>query len=789
MLAGFTAMLYIALLTESDVGTRRTMPALMTSIRSRTAALLVAVLQDVLPVAVKVFRRALEQVRRRDARALRILAAALAGAVFFTDVLTPLDVAIAVLYVLVVLLAAATGSRRDTIRAAWICAALTLGAYLATHAPYTAGHAAARCAVSLLAIAVTARLALLYQSSNARLAEQYQLLNLSHDAIVVYDMDERIAFWNVGAEKLYGWPAPRALGEPIHTLTQTRFPAAAGDLHAKLLATGHWAGELRRTRRDGTIAVISTRLALLRDEHGAPRAVLATDKDITCRAHLQEELQRTQDELTATIEALPGLIWTASNDGELELVNRRWEELDLPRDTPLRGRLAAWRTLVHPADLPKLERDWRAALEQGTPFESAARMRRRDGHYRWMQLCAMPVREPNGAIARWYGINTDIEERKRAEAALERSEAFLADGQRLSKTGSIALHVPDGQMLWSQEAYRIFGYPANVVPSLELILARTHPDDVALVRQSYRQVLAEVQSIDIEHRLTMPDNSVKHVHYVAHLRARKSGRYEYVGALMDVTATKQTEAALKRSMTELSHVTRVTMLGELTASIAHEVSQPIAAIVTCGQAALRWLDRSQPELGEAREAVNKAIRSAKRASDIVWRIRSMAQKREPAHAPLALNTLVDEAVELLWRELIDAHVELELEYFEPPPQISGDRVQLQQVLINLIMNGVQAMASISDRPKQMRIATAMFDAQHALVSVADSGIGISRENADKLFEAFFTTRSDGMGIGLSICRSIVEAHGGRIWAESPLAGGAVLQFILPVYSMGDSNEQ
>ncbi|WP_460906773.1 PAS domain-containing sensor histidine kinase [Paraburkholderia jirisanensis] len=752
----------------------------MTSIRYCTVVLPKAVLRDVLPVAVKVLRRALEQVRRPDARALRILAAALAGAVFFADALTPLDAALAVLYVLVVMLAATTGSRRDTLRAAWLCAALTLAAYLMTHATHTTGNAAARCAISLLAIAVTAKMALRYQTSSARLSEQYQLLNLSHDAIVVYDMQERIVFWNRGAEKLYGWSAPRALGQRIHALTQTRFPAAAADVQDALLAEGQWDGELRRTRRDGSVAIIASRLALLRDEHGEPRAVLATDSDITCRTHLQAELRRSRDELSATIEALPGLIWSAANDGELELVNRRWEELDLPRGGALRGARYAWRTLVHPVDLPKLERDWRAARAQGTPFESAARMRRRDGHYRWMQLCAVPLREANGTIVRWYGINTDIEERKRAEEALERSEALLAYGQRLTKTGSIALHVPDGQMMWSQEAFGIFGYPANVVPSLELILARTHPDDVALVRQSYRQVLAEVQGIDIEHRLVMPDNSVKHVHYVAHLRTRKSGRYEYVGALMDVTATRQTEEALKRSMTELSHVTRVTMLGELTASIAHEVSQPIAAIVTFGHAALRWLERPQPDLDEAREAVNKAIRSAKRASDIVWRIRSMAQKREPTHAPLALNTLVDEAVELLWRELIDARVELELDYVDPPPQISGDRVQLQQVLINLIMNGVQAMAGVAGRAKQMRIATSLFDEQYVLVSVADSGIGISSDHAGKLFEAFFTTRSDGMGIGLSICRSIVEAHGGRIWAESPAAGGAVLQFILPV---------
>jgi PAS domain S-box-containing protein len=775
------AMLYIALLTESDAGIRGNVSALNCTISCHAALVPEAQCRRAFLVAVKVQRRAFEQVRRPDARALRILATALASAVFFADALTSLHIAISVLYVVVILLVAFTGSRRATLYSGWICAALTLAALALAHPHCVAGGAGVRSALSLVAIAVTSLIAIRHQTSTAHLIEQIHLLNLTHDAIVVYDMTDRIAFWNQGAEKLYGWPAHRALRQPIHELTRTRFPATADEVRAALLQAGRWDGELERTRDDGTVVTIASRLALLRDARGKPRAVLATDNDITLRKQLQVELQRKQDEMSAMLEAIPGMIWASTHDGQIEPMNRRWQAFDIARGDAAHQDRSLWRTLVHPHDLPRLENDWRSAVATGAPFEGTARLRRKDGLYRWMHICAEPLRNIDGAIVRWYGVNTDIEERKRAEEALERSEAFLADGQRLSHTGSIAMKLPDGEMVWSHEAYRIFGYAANVVPSMDLILARTHPDDLALVRQSYRQILAEAPFIDIEHRLLMPDRSVKHVHYVAHLSARQSGRFEYVGALMDVTHAKQTEEALTRSMTELAHVTRVTMLGELTASIAHEVSQPIAAIVTCGHAALRWLDRPQPDLAEAREAIDKAIRSAKRASDIVWRIRSMAQKRGPAHALLDLNALVDESIELVLHELHDHGVELEIEYVSPAPHIIGDRVQLQQVLINLMMNGAQAMAAVTGRAKRMWVATRMADAQTAHVIVKDAGTGIKAEHAGQLFEAFFTTRSEGMGIGLSICRSIVEAHGGRIWAESPPEGGAALQFTLPVY--------
>jgi C4-dicarboxylate-specific signal transduction histidine kinase len=221
------------------------------------------------------------------------------------------------------------------------------------------------------------------------------------------------------------------------------------------------------------------------------------------------------------------------------------------------------------------------------------------------------------------------------------------------------------------------------------------------------------------------------------------------------------------------------MLGELAASIAHETTQPIAAIVTCGDAALRWLNRPQPDLAEAKQSITQMIRDAKRASDVIQRIRAMAKKHEGPAARFALNGTVEEALELVRGELDRHSVAVRVQLAEPSPVVCGDRVQLQQVLINVIMNGTQAMAG-QNASRRLHVATRMFDDNHAHVIVEDSGPGIGEESAGRIFNAFFTTKADGMGMGLSICRSIVEAHGGRIWAESPEEGGARLQFVLPV---------
>ncbi|ALL71749.1 Signal transduction histidine kinase (plasmid) [Paraburkholderia caribensis MBA4] len=716
--------------------------------------------------------------RVRSTRALYPAAAAIAAGVFVIDAFTMIDIAVAVLYATVVLLVASAGSRTTTTHVAWGCVALTLLGFMLSHNGHYSDGSVARCVVSLLAIATTSMLALRNQASNDMLRKQLDMLDLTHDAIIVYDMDDRVTFWNQGAERLYGWTAQQAMGQPLHELTQTKASTMPIDeIRRETLLHGGWHGELERIRNDGATVCISSRCTLWRDDRGKPLAILATSNDITARKQMEAELRRQQDDLRATIDAIPGMVWSSSRDGCPDYMNRRWNEYGVELADDIRD---IWQSIVHPDDLPAMQDAWREAIATGSALETTARIRRKDGVYRWMHIGAEPLRDAHGEIVRWYGVNTDIEEHKQTQQALERSEAFLSDAQRLSRTGSIATCVPECGMWWSDETYRIFDVPRHVTPTIELIAARTHPDDIEAVKRTHERALQGESHIDSEFRLLLTDGSVKHVHYVAHLSAPASGKVEYVGALMDVTDRVTAQEALDRSTAELAHVTRVTMLGEMAASIAHEVTQPLAAIVTAGDAAARWLNRPRPDLDEVGLSIGNMTRDAKRATDIIRQIRAMAQKRDPSPMPLDLNALAREAIELLRRELEAHAIEVETGNLQHVLRVCVDRVQIQQVVINLMMNAVQAMSAVNDRARRLKIVTHKVDDGHAQLSVEDSGTGISEENSRRLFSPFFTTRKEGMGIGLSICRSIVEAHGGRIWAESQEGKGTTMQFVLPL---------
>ena len=258
----------------------------------------------------------------------------------------------------------------------------------------------------------------------------------------------------------------------------------------------------------------------------------------------------------------------------------------------------------------------------------------------------------------------------------------------------------------------------------------------------------------------------------------------YRGTANDITASiraDQAEQALRKAQAELAHVTRVTMLGELTASIAHEVNQPLTAVVANAEATLRWLNREQPDLAAARRSVAWVIDDGCRASDVVRRVRALAKHSDMETVQLALNQVVNDAVTLVERELVQHQVSLRTELAPALPEILGDRVQLQQVIINLLMNGIEAMEPVTDRPRELFDRSGNDDRGHLILAVTDSGIGISAENANRLFNAFFTTKSSGLGMGLSICRSIVDAHGGRMSASNNDAHGATFQFFLPLY--------
>jgi C4-dicarboxylate-specific signal transduction histidine kinase/ligand-binding sensor domain-containing protein len=370
-------------------------------------------------------------------------------------------------------------------------------------------------------------------------------------------------------------------------------------------------------------------------------------------------------------------------------------------------------------------------------------------------------------------------ERKLAAEKLERSEGYLSEAQRLSSTGSFGWNVLSGEIYCSEETYKIFEFDRAVKPTLELILQQVHPDDRVFSQETIDRASREKTDFDFEQRLLMPDGAVKRLHVKAHALQDALGNLEYVGAVMDVTTIRLAEMELHKTRTELAHAARVTSLGELTASIAHEVNQPLGAVVTNAEAGMNWLDCHPPDMKEAHAAFERIAREGHRASEIIRRVRTLARKTEIQMTPLELNEMVSEALALLQHELLGYRVSMRMDLDTALPRVLADRVQLQQVIINLVLNGIEAMQSITDRARELLIRSEQCDAQHVRVTVTDCGVGFSAENAERLFTSFFTTKSSGMGMGLSICRSIIDAHGGRIWATPNLPHGATIQFTLP----------
>jgi len=361
---------------------------------------------------------------------------------------------------------------------------------------------------------------------------------------------------------------------------------------------------------------------------------------------------------------------------------------------------------------------------------------------------------------------------------LQRSEAFLADGQSISRTGSFGWSVLGGEIYWSEETYNIFGYDRAVKPSLELVFRRIHPDDRDLAQQTIDRASEARANLDFEHRLLMPDGSVKYLHVLARAVDASSGKLEYMGAVRDVTERTLAEEALRQAKADLAHINRVTTVGELTASMAHEVNQPIAAAVTDANTCMRWLARDHPDLEEARAAAKRVVKDATRASEIISRIRLLFNKGTPKRELVDVNEIIGEMIVLLRSESIRYNISVRMELAAALPQVMADRVQLQQVLMNLMINGIDAMKDVEGE-RELAIHSQRGEDEQLLVSVSDTGAGLPPQQADHIFNAFVTTKPHGTGMGLPISRSIVESHGGRLWAAANSPRGAIFYFTLP----------
>jgi len=372
-------------------------------------------------------------------------------------------------------------------------------------------------------------------------------------------------------------------------------------------------------------------------------------------------------------------------------------------------------------------------------------------------------------------------DRKKAEEAFRRSEMYLAQAQRLSQTGSFGWDVLTGELYWSDETYRIFGCELTTKPTMGLAIERTHPDDRMHLRQIIDRASTERIGFTAERRLMMPDGAVKYIRVVAHRAAGDDPEtLLFIGAVMDITERKRAEEErerLRQLEADLAHMNRVSMMGELAASLAHEIKQPIAAAVIHAQTCTQWLHRDVPDVTEASEAASAMVAAATRAGGIINRVGSLYMRGTPERELVDLNELVREMGVLLGDSANRSTVSIRTDLDQELPTTTADRVQLQQVLMNLMLNGIEAM---QDTGGELTVASKRTEDGQPLISVSDMGIGLSIDKADRIFEAFFTTKPRGTGMGLSISRRIVESHGGRLWASPNTGRGATFQFTLPV---------
>jgi PAS domain S-box-containing protein len=646
-------------------------------------------------------------------------------------------------------------------------------------------------------------------------ADQARLLDLTRDPILVFDTEDRVTYWNRGAERLYGWSKEEAVGRVVYELLQTVFPEPREQIIATLHSTERWEGELRQTARDGSVRFAMSHCTLERDQTGRPVGTLVAISDITARKRAEEALRRTQ-------------------------------------------------------------------------------------------------------------------------------ETYLAEAQRLSHTGSFGWNVTTGEIFWSDETYRIFGYAPSIKPRQGMAYARMHPEDAGLVRRIIEDAARHNTDFDCEYRLMMPDGSVKHLHVVARATKDDAGNLQFIGAVMDITARKLNEEDLRQSeeryrylfehmpialwsgstdknrailsdvhnrgvtdigayidehpellqqlinnaqvtevnrhavqlfgadtreellgsalaaqfwrtspqtfrrlvearfngktdfesevkftrldgqtiqgllfvtpypstfrtpsmalagfvddtdrllaqeklhqvQSEFARAARISTLGEMTGSIAHEINQPLTAIATNSDTALRWLDRPEPNVAKARELTQRIVEEARRAAAVITRVRAMASGRVPQLTTLSLHDVINDAIALLSSEIRGANASISLDLLPTLPKVRGDHIQLQQVVVNLVINAAQAMANADAARRAISIQTMMIDERNIGCAVQDSGPGIDPQHFNRLFDSFYTTKDSGMGLGLPLSRSIIEAHYGELRADNNSSlGGARFSFTLPV---------
>jgi PAS domain S-box-containing protein len=610
------------------------------------------------------------------------------------------------------------------------------------------------------------------------------LVDHASDAFFLYNEDGTVLDVNRQACESLGYRRDELIGMTAFDYGPDLTPALLQRIRERLQGGKIVTYDGRHRRKDGTVFPVEVSIREL--WHEGQMLAVSLDRDITQRKRAEDLLRASEERFRTLVQFSFDVYW--ESDVEHRFIRQEFAEglADAPEANSEIGK-ARW-------ELPYLEPDaeaWRKhreTLDAHLPFRDFELARPTpDGGKRYVSVSGLPMFDKAGRFIGYRGVGRHITERKSVEEALRRSEAYLAEAQRLSHTGTLAFNAT-APVYWSEESYRIWGFdPLQGLPDRETVVQRIHPDDRERVNAEIDEVLNARRDFAFEFRIILPDGTVKYIETAG--RPMFSAQGELVAMVathIDVTERKRAQEEhqrLRQLESDLAHMNRLSIMGELAASLAHEILHPIATSRNNARAGMRFLEVSPPNLPEVKEALACIVRDADRAKGIVDRMRDHIKKAPPRSEPFDLNEAIDEVIEMV-QSAITKNGVLVRTTLKGSLLVHGDRVQLQQVVLNLILNAVEAMSSVEEDARELSISTKQGQTSDVLVAVQDSGPGIDPERLDKVFAAFYTTKNAGIGMGLSICRSIITAHGGRLWAEANRPRGAVFQFTLPAGPQG-----
>ena len=554
---------------------------------------------------------------------------------------------------------------------------------------------------------------------------------------------------------------------------------------------GHAKSEHRIVLPNGEVRFILGVGTVKRDASGHAYEMFGTGQDITDRKLAEQALRQSQFYLSEGERLAHMGSWASTDLGIRwsEDLNIYWSDevykifgFDSTNGTPSLQRFLA---AVHPQDRASLTETMKKLHKEHSNCDVTNRIIRPDGEIRYVRCVGIPVLE-NGVFQGYHGTTIDVTEQELLTQELRRERAYLTDAQSMAHIGSWAYNLITQQLLHSSdENARLYGFDPSQGPmSAERFFATQHAEDAPHVNATLERAVREGTDFYLdEYRIWHTDGSIRFLRAIGH-RDLCGEPGDYVGVTMDITERKHAEEERERLSqleAEIAHINRVNMMGELAAALAHEIKQPIAAAVANAGACLGFLEEEHRDIAEAREAASGTIGCARRAAEIIDHVRSLFKKSLPHREPVDVNELIREIALLLRNEIRRNSVTVRLELAEGLAKVSGDRVQLEQVLMNLMLNAIEAM---QDANGDLTITSQPDDEGHLLISVRDTGVGIPADKVEQIFDTFFTTKAQGTGMGLGISRSIVESHGGRLWATSDTGRGATFRFTLPEGGVG-----